>query len=199
MHPHRPALQAGASLFGHAVDLFSLALRSSLYSPRSTLYALLRYGVTCGSRTRSSSATSSRAPGTLRPPSFSPEPGVPSPESLHGQRTLAVVLKTEHSGRSTGRTWSEREESNLHRLRIRQLCSPLHHAPLVGMAGIEPAASWFQARRSATEPHPVWSERPESNRRDPGPEPGASPLRYAPNFSLGRPGVEPGPRAYKAR
>ena len=46
--PHRPALQAGALLFGHAAI----------------------NGVSCGSRTRSSRPTTSRAPGTLTTPSL---------------------------------------------------------------------------------------------------------------------------------
>lgn len=84
--------------------------------------------------------------------------------------------------------WSNEEESNLHVLRIGQPCRPLHHRS-IGIAGFEPAASWFQTRRSQqAELYPViparslrlckrrpsfWSERPDSNRRSPASEAGA--------------------------
>ena len=89
-----------------------------------------------------------------------------------------------HTQDTTNRAaWSDGEELNLHRLFIRQPCSPLHHRPTA-----------FR----------IWSGWPDLNRRPPGSKPGAlRKLSYIPStplpYSFGRPRVGLGRRAYKAR
>ena len=169
LHPLPPALQAGASLFGIAASRIAnliggapgnrtqfswfstrrndhtctspVRLRIADWglncvvalqfrNPQSEICNLQCLGVSYGSRTRSSRLTISRAH--------------PAHSGHHELRSLV------------GRGGVEPPHA-VHQTAMQSATSPSDRLPhLVGMAGFEPAPSWFQARRSAqTELHPV--------------------------------------------
>jgi hypothetical protein len=67
------------------------------------------------------------------------------PESNRSLETHNLACAPTHSDHH--HFWSDGKELNLHLLRIRQKCSSADTVR-VGTAGFEPAASWFQTRRS---------------------------------------------------
>lgn len=134
----------------HPLDQFCrLVPHCSATRPRC--FSCPASGVTCGSRTRSTSATGSRAPGTLKPPS--------ERRMLVGRGGVEPRRPLHHLP-----IWLERPDSNRRDPGSGPGAWPLRYAP-----------------PNCPCPPSIWLERPDSNRRDPGSRPGAWPLRYAPN------------------
>ena len=155
LHPRYPALQAGAfaaqprgqstSLarqeLNLGLDVRRVVCRSA--TPRAIHTSMcFTSRVSDGSRTRSSSLTSSRAPGTLQTPSIGGGGVEPPPAAYQAAMQSPTTPSVHATFANIGRTGFEPAPSRSQTGR-----SPLSYLPNIGAAGFEPAFSCIRSRR----------------------------------------------------